>query len=358
MTRMSANSQRHHNLKGEGYRYIFKEYQVIKLFIFHLLLIATSISATEKKLPTLTVYTYSAFIADGGPGAAIKKSFEIECHCKLKWVALNDSISLFNRLRMEGKNSPADVILGLDNNLLHIAEQTGLFTNSPIDTQALALPENWHNKIFIPYNYGYFAFIYQKNKLKNPPKSLQELVESSTPWRIIYQDPRTSSPGLGLLLWMQKVYGAQAPQAWLKLAKKTVTVTRSWSEAYGLFLKGESDLVLSYTTSPAYHRIAEKTNNYVAADFSEGHYLQVEVAGQLAASKQPELAQRFMQFILTPAFQQHIPTGNWMYPAIKIALPVDFTSLAVPPKALQYPAKEIAKNRLQWIQAWQTAVSH
>jgi len=65
---------------------------------------------------------------------------------------------------MEGKNSPADVILSLDNNLLHIAEQTGLFTNGPIDTQALALPENWHNKIFIPYNYGYFAFIYQISK--------------------------------------------------------------------------------------------------------------------------------------------------------------------------------------------------
>jgi len=74
---MSANSQRHHNLKGGEYRYIFKEYQVIKLFIFHLLLIATSIPATETKLPTLTVYTYSVFIADGGPGAAIKKALKL-----------------------------------------------------------------------------------------------------------------------------------------------------------------------------------------------------------------------------------------------------------------------------------------
>jgi ABC-type thiamine transport system, periplasmic component len=57
---------------------------------------------------------------------------------------------------------------------------------------------------------------------------------------------------------MQKVYGDKAPEAWQKLAAKTVTVTKGWSEAYGLFLKGESDLVLSYTTSPAYHIIAEK----------------------------------------------------------------------------------------------------
>ncbi|MCD3091935.1 thiamine ABC transporter substrate-binding protein, partial [Salmonella enterica] len=90
-----------------------------------------------------------------------------------------------------------------------------------------------------------------------------------------------------------------------------------------------------YTTSPAYHLIAEKNNNYAAADFSEGHYLQVEVAGQLAASKQPELAQRFMQFIVTPAFQNHIPTGNWMYPVIKMDLPAGFETLAVPQTALQ-----------------------
>ncbi len=74
-----------------------------------------------------------------------------------------------------------------------------------------------------------------KNKLANPPKSLKELVESPQKWRVIYEDPRTSTRGLGLLLWMQKVYGDKAPEAWQKLAAKTVTVTKGWSEAYGLF---------------------------------------------------------------------------------------------------------------------------
>ncbi|MGS3026373.1 thiamine ABC transporter substrate-binding protein, partial [Escherichia coli] len=76
----------------------------------------------------------------------------------------------------------------------------------------------------------------------NPPQSLKELFESDQNWRVIYQDPHTSTPGLGLLLWMQKVYCDDAPQAWQKLAKKTVTFTKGWSEAYGLVLKGESDL--------------------------------------------------------------------------------------------------------------------
>ncbi|MEO3956594.1 thiamine ABC transporter substrate binding subunit, partial [Chromobacterium piscinae] len=191
---------------------------------------------------------------------------------------------------------------------------TGLFAKSAVDLHNLTLPGGWQDQTFVPFDYGYFAFVYDKTRLKNPPTSLKELVESPEKWRVIYEDPRTSTPGLGLLLWMQKVYGDSAPQAWQKLAQKTVTVTKGWSEAYGLFLKGEGDLVLSYTTSPAYHLIEEKKENYAAAPFAEGHYLQVEVAAQLAGSKQPKLAQQFM---LTPAFQNAIPTGNWMYPVIK-----------------------------------------
>ena len=71
--------------------------------------------------PVLTVYTYDSFSADWGPGPAVKKAFEADCGCELKYVALEDGVSLLNRLRMEGKNSKADVVLGLDNNLLEAA---------------------------------------------------------------------------------------------------------------------------------------------------------------------------------------------------------------------------------------------
>lgn len=307
--------------------------------------------------PVLTVYTYDSFSADWGPGPAIKKAFEAQCGCELKYVALEDGVSLLNRLRMEGKNSKADVVLGLDNNLLQAAEQTGLFAKAPKTAARLTVPGGWDNTTFVPYDYGYFAFVYDKNKLKNPPKSLDELINSDQKWKVIYEDPRTSTPGLGLMLWMQKVYGDKAPQAWEKLAKKTVTVTKGWSEAYGLFLKGESDLVLSYTTSPAYHIVEEKKDNYAAADFTEGHYMQVEVAGQLANSQQPKLAEAFMKFVTTEDFQKVIPAGNWMYPVINTPLPDAFKQLTIPAKSLQYSAQDVATHRSQWIQAWQNAVS-
>jgi len=320
------------------------------------LLLLCSLSAVAAK-PALTVYTYDSFSSEWGPGPAIKKAFEADCGCELRYVALPDGVALLNRLRMEGKNSRADVVLGLDNNLLDAAEKTGLFAASGVDTRSVTVPGGWSNSTFVPYDYGWFAFVYDKTKLQNPPKSLKELVEGSQPLKIIYEDPRTSTPGLGLLLWMQKVYGDNAPAAWQKLAQKTVTVTKGWSEAYGLFLKGEADMVLSYTTSPAYHLIAEKKTQYAAADFSEGHYLQVEVAGQLKTSKQPQLAQKFMQFILAQPFQQTIPQGNWMYPAVAGKLPAGFDTLTLPKTTLQYSSQNVASHRSQWISEWQRAVS-
>ncbi|ELY3731429.1 thiamine ABC transporter substrate binding subunit [Cronobacter sakazakii] len=307
--------------------------------------------------PVLTVYTYDSFSSEWGPGPKIKTAFEADCGCELKFVALEDGVSLLNRLRMEGKNSKADVVLGLDNNLLQAATATGLFAKSGVPAGEVNVPGGWNNDTFVPFDYGWFAFVYDKNKLKNPPKSLKELVESDQKWRVIYEDPRTSTPGLGLLLWMQKVYGDNAPEAWQKLAAKTVTVTKGWSEAYGLFLKGEGDLVLSYTTSPAYHIIEEKKENYAAANFSEGHYLQVEVAARTAASKQPALAEKFLKFMVSPAFQNTIPAGNWMYPVTSVALPEGFNALTRPQTTLQFTSQEVAAQRAQWTSEWQRAVS-
>ncbi|PMI41832.1 thiamine ABC transporter substrate binding subunit [Enterovibrio norvegicus] len=305
---------------------------------------------------TLTVYTYDSFAADWGPGPSVKKAFEAQCDCTLNLIALDDGVTILNRLRLEGKNSKADVVLGLDTNLMTEAEKTGLLAPHSVDTKAISLPDGWSNSTFIPYDYGYFAFVYDKTKLKNPPKSLKELVESHDDISVIYQDPRTSTPGQGLMFWMKTVYGDDVSNAWQQLATKTVTVTKGWSEAYNMFLKGESDMVLSYTTSPAYHLIAEENPNFTSANFEEGHYMQVEVAAKVKASENQALADEFMQFVLSDGFQNTIPTGNWMYPVTNVALPDGFDTLSVPQKNLQFTPENVADNRRTWIREWQSAL--
>ncbi|EJE4166602.1 thiamine ABC transporter substrate binding subunit [Vibrio parahaemolyticus] len=315
---------------------------------------STSAFAAEN---TLTIYTYDSFAADWGPGPKIEQAFEAKCGCDVNFVALDDGVSILNRLRLEGGNSKADIVLGLDNNLMAEAKKTGLLTEHNVDTANTVLPNGWSDTTFVPYDYGYFAFVYNKEKLANPPKSMKELVETRDDLKVIYQDPRTSTPGQGLMLWMKSIYGDDVTQAWQKLASKTVTVTKGWSEAYSMFLNGESDLVLSYTTSPAYHLIAENDSKFATANFSEGHYMQVEVAAKVKGSKNSELADKFMDFTLSDEFQSAMPTGNWMYPVTDVELPKGFETLSVPSKSLSFSADEVAKMRKSWIREWQSALT-
>ncbi|MER0511188.1 thiamine ABC transporter substrate binding subunit [Aeromonas veronii] len=322
-----------------------------------LLLITTGLlSANVFAADTLTVYTYSSFTAEWGPGPKIKQAFEKACDCTLNLVPLEDGVAILNRLRLEGNHSKADLVLGLDDALISEAKQSGLFAPHPAKLDGIKVPGGWQDDTFVPYDYGYFAFVYDKDKLKQPPKSLKDLVERPD-LKVIYQDPRTSTPGQGLMLWMKSVYGDKAPAAWAELAKKTVTVTKGWSEAYGMFLDGEADMVLSYTTSPAYHLIAENKPQYQAAAFEEGQYRQVEVAAKLKSAKQEKLADQFLQFMVSPAFQNEIPTGNWMYPVIDTPLPKGFEQMITVAKPLAFSSDEVAANRKGWIREWLQAVT-
>lgn len=317
---------------------------------------AFSTTAISAEKETLTVYTYDSFTSDWGPGPRIKQAFESQCGCVLNFVALDDGGSVLSRIRLEGSNTKADVVLGLNNNIMAQAQETGLLAKHNVDTSKVTIPGGWNSDYFVPFDYGYFAFVYNKSKMKNPPKSLKELVDRDD-FTIIYQDPRTSITGQGLLLWMKTVYGDNAADAWQKIAKKTVTVSKGWSDSYPMFLKGESDMVLSYSTSPAYHIIAENDEQYAAADFTEGQYAQIELAAKMKSSKHQKLADEFMYFILTDDFQSVMATGNWMYPVTDIALPKGYDQLTLPSKMLSLDPQVVAKQLKSWTREWQMALS-
>lgn len=316
-------------------------------------LIAGSASA---QAPVLTVYTYDSFTSEWGPGPAIELAFEATCECDLQFTATGDGAALLSRLRLEGARSEADIVLGLDTNLTTAAVEAGLMLEHGMEGADLTLPVAWDDPHFMPFDWGYFAFVHRTD-LEDVPNSFEALAASDV--SIVIQDPRSSTPGLGLLMWVQNAYGVRAAEIWEGLADNVVTVTPGWSEAYGLFLDGEAQMVLSYTTSPAYHLIAEGDDTITAALFTEGHYLQVEVGGVLATADNPELAQQFLDFMVSPAFQEVIPTTNWMYPAAMAAddLPDGFETLIQPDQALIYSAADAAAVRDEALTTWQNALS-
>ncbi|MDG1069351.1 MAG: thiamine ABC transporter substrate binding subunit [Sulfitobacter sp.] len=313
-----------------------------------------AVSSAQAETPVLTVYTYDSFTSDWGPGPVIEKAFEEVCGCDLNLVGLGDGAALLARLKLEGARTEADVVMGLDTSLIAAAKETGLFKETAV-TAEYTLPVAWTDPVFAPYDWGYFAFVH--NKDLTPPANFKALGESDL--KIVIQDPRSSTPGLGLLMWVKAAYGAEAPAIWDGLADNVVTVTKGWSEAYGLFLEGEADMVLSYTTSPAYHLIAEEDDSKAAAAFDEGHYMQIEVAGVLSGTDQPELAEAFLNFMVSDVAQSILPTTNWMYPAVTPAagLPAGFETLTIPAKALLTPSEEVPAIREEALAEWLKALS-
>ncbi|HWA46300.1 MAG TPA: thiamine ABC transporter substrate binding subunit [Hypericibacter adhaerens] len=335
----------------------FKSFAVLAAISIGLGLGALGTAAADT--PTLRILTYESFTSEWGLGTAIKPAFEKECGCKLEFISVEDGAALLSRLKLEGASSKADIVLGLDTNLTAETAATGLIADHGLDLSRLDLPMAWADKQFVPFDYGWFAFVYDKTRLPNPPQSLADLAKGDAKDKIVIEDPRTSTPGLGLLMWVRKVYGDKAPDYWASLKPRILTVTKGWSEAYDMFLKGEAALVLSYTTSPSYHLIEEKKDQYAAGDFAEGNYLQIEVAAKLAHAPQPALADKFLAFMLSPGFQSAVATTNWMYPAKTPAegLPAGFAAPLPKDKTLLFTPEEAGQGRRAWVDEWLKAMS-
>lgn len=320
-------------------------------------LMATLMLATPAvaDTPVLTVYAGDYFTSEWGPGPIIETEFEKTCGCDLQW----STGDLLPRLLLEGERTKADVVIGLTSDVTARARATDLFATHGQDNSALTLPIEWTDDVFLPFNYGHTAFIYNEATLKTPPASFDALLELPDEVKIVIQDPRTSISGLALVLWVQAVYGDQSAEVWEALAPNILTVTKDWSTSYGLFTDGEADMVLSYTTSPAYHMFAEGDFTKKAAIFPEGHYFMVETVGKIAGTDQPELADAFMSYVMTREFQSLIPTANWSLPSAlpQSDWPEGWTDLPLPEKVLFYSEEEAAALQAEAIETWRAALS-
>ena len=315
-----------------------------------------SIFSSSLRAEKLTIYTYDSFVSEWGPGPIVEKIFEDKYEIDLQFIAVDSAATLLNKIILEGENTKADLVLGLDMNLFNAAEKSELFVSHNLKNinNKLTLPLNWESDIFVPYNYGYFAFVYNNKTLKNPPLSMEDLI-NKTDARIVIQDPRTSTPGLGLLTWMKALYGDSAQNKWSQLNKKIISVTKGWTDAYyNFFMAGEADMVLSYSTSPAAHIMFEENYDISASTFKEGNYISVEFAGILNSSKNKQMANKFLDFMISDDFQKVIPGTNIMYPVTDVEMPEAFNKLEIP-KLLQLDPKDINDNKDAWINEWLNA---
>ena len=223
-------------------------------------------------------------------------------------------------------------------------------------------------------DYGDVCINYDKLWFKNHnlpiPNTLEDLLKPEYKNTLVIENPATSSPGLAFLLATIKHFGTQNYlQYWKSLKQNGLVVVDGWETAYYTNFSGSSGhgnqpLVVSYASSPAAEVVYATTP---PTDLPVGTILgpdtcfrQIEFVGILKGTRHLALAQKFVDFMLSPTFQEDMPLQMYVYPVNPAAkLPevfVKYAQVAQQPASLS--ATEIADNRDKWIADWTATVLH
>lgn len=325
--------------------------------------------APQSSPATLVVVTHDSFAVSD----QVLHEFETAHNAKVQILKAGDAGAALNQAILAGAaNPPGDVFFGVDNTFLSRALQANLF--EAYAPQGLAdIPAVYKHDAgarLNPMDFGYVCLNYDKQWFKEkqlaPPQTLADLVKPEYKGLLVVQNPATSSPGLAFLLATIADFGADKYlDYWKQLRANDVAISEGWSDAY--YNKstwsgnGDRPLVVSYATSPAAEvffsegKLTAPPTGNVLGDGA--CFLQVEFAGIFQNAKQPELARKFMDFMLTARFQEDIPTQMFVYPVNPAAkLPVFYQFAEKPNQPAQLPDDAIDANRDAWIKAWTQAV--
>jgi thiamine transport system substrate-binding protein len=306
----------------------------------------------------LVVYTYDVFPEKMQKD--IVNHFEQQYGVTVEFQRFKDTGSVYNQLYLERNDPKADVVIGLDNTYLGQIFEHGLLTaykpeNLELRDDRLLVDPEYRA---VPFDYGQITLNYNSEKLQNPPETMQGLLDSSLKESLIMMNPQTSTPGRNFLLFtIAKLGEENYLDFWRDLKPNILTITDGWSEGYGLYTQGEAPIVVSYETSPAYHRHFEDTTKYKNIFFDNEAYAQIEVAGIINGTERMTNAQRLMDYIVSPEFQKLIPLNQVMYPVHPdVELPEAFKQVERADNLVRLDAERVQKNLERWLNEWESVM--
>ncbi|MBT3389800.1 MAG: thiamine ABC transporter substrate-binding protein [Chloroflexi bacterium] len=333
---------------------------------FLLLILAALLSAcaTEKGPQTLTVMTHDSFAIS----EALVLAFETEHNVDVQFIGAGDTGTAVNKAILAGDKPLADVFYGVDNTFLSRALEEGIFESyaSPLladipdefelDSEQRALPVDYGD-VCLNYEIAYFV----QNSLA-PPKTLKDLLKPEYRGLVVVENPATSSPGLAFLFATVGHFGEDGYlDFWQGLVDNDVKVVNDWESAYYSEFSqwgGTYPIVVSYGSSPVFEYLfAEEPLNAptTAAVIGAGScFRQIEFVGILRGTVQRQLAEKWIDFMLSPEFQSDIPMQMYVFPVnANTKLDATFEQYLFTPDAPAFLAPEdISARREQWIADW------
>ena len=324
---------------------------------------AEATSVASMPVTSLTIMTHDSFAVSKGVIAA----FEQQYNAKVQILTSGDAGAALNKAILSKTHPLADVFYGVDNTFLGRALDEDIFEayDSP---QLATIPAEFQldpHKRALPVDYGDVCLNYDKAYFQEltPPASLEDLLEPAYKSLLVVENPATSSPGLAFLLATVGHFGPDGYLAfWKGLKANDVKVVDGWETAYYTeFTRagGTRPIVVSYSSSPAYEVQNPKDGSPTAALVADGAcFRQIEFVGILKGTQNRDLAEKWVDFMLSTAFQEDMPGQMYVFP-VNPAAKLDelFTQFLVSPQEPAFVSlEEIAANREKWIEAWTEVV--
>ncbi len=320
---------------------------------------------------TVTLLTHDSFSVD----KALLEQFRQRTGITVKVVTGGDAGVVVNKAVLTAGNPEGDVLFGVDNTLLSRAVAAGTF--APYRPAALAQVDPSLRSLVtgdavVPVDYGDVCVIADDRWFAvhhvPEPTTMADLADARYRGRLVVENPATSSPGLAFLLASVARYGADGWQSfWSSLRANGVKVDDGWTNAYdgdftGGGQKGTYPLVVSYGTDPvaSIEYADPKPTKPTVSVLADTCFRQVEFAGVLAGTKQPQAARMVVDFLLSQPFQAGIPLSMYVFPAVgSTPLPAVFSRWAVQAAhPLTVPPADITQNRERWVDQWTQVVLH
>jgi thiamine transport system substrate-binding protein len=317
---------------------------------------------------TLIVMTHDSFAAS----QSVISEFEKANNVKLQFIPSGDAGTALNKAILAKDNPFADVFYGVDNTFLSRALSENIYQPyaSPVlsqipeqyklDPTNNALPVDWGD-VCLNYDKVYFT-----NHNLQPPQNLEDLLKPEYKNLLVVENPASSSPGLAFLLATIGHFGSDKYlDYWRGLVANNVLVVNDWETAYYTNFSrwgGDRPVVVSYNSSPAFEVIGSKTpvsQPETAVITSDGScFRQIEFVGILRGTKNLDLAQKWIDFMLSKTFQEDMPQQMYVFPVNQNAKLNDTFQkfLVTPTNPANVSPSDIAANRETWINAWTQTV--
>ncbi|MGB3223144.1 MAG: thiamine ABC transporter substrate-binding protein [Desulforhopalus sp.] len=331
--------------------------------------VVVGLTATAHAGNSITLMTHDSF----NISKEVIAIFEQENDIKVRFLKSGDAGAALVQAILSKENPLADVFFGVDNTFFSRAVNADIFLpySSPLLNEIPAALKLDDQNRLLPVDYGDVCLNYDKEWFKQnnlaPPKDLADLIKPEYKGLTVVENPATSSPGMAFLLTTIGKFGEEGYlDFWKKLRDNKVIVASGWEDAYyGHFTsasKGDRPIVVSYASSPpavVYYSekpLSESPTAALVADNTA--FRQIEFVGILKGTKQLQLAQKLIDFMLSRKFQEDIPLQMFVFPANETAeLPEVFIKHAVTAdKPVNVSPSDIDANRDAWIEAWTNTV--